>query len=48
MNQLTKTTLAVFAIVAGTTAGALAQEKSVRLDPVSKDTAFLLTMFQKN
>lgn len=37
MNRLTKKTMAVFAIVAGTTAGAFAQEKSVRLDPVSKD-----------
>ena len=37
MNRFTKTTLVALAIVAGTTSGALAQKKSVRLDPVSKD-----------
>lgn len=37
MNRFTKTTLVALAIVAGTTAGALAQLKSVRLDPVKKD-----------
>lgn len=37
MNRFTKTTLVALAIVAGTTAGALAQQKSIRLDPVSKD-----------
>lgn len=37
MNRTTKTTLAVFAIVAGISIGAFAQKKTVRLDPVSKD-----------
>lgn len=37
MKRLTKTTLVVLAIVAGTAAGAFAQKKSVRLDPVTKD-----------
>ena len=37
MKRLTKTTLVVLAIVVGTASGALAQQKSVRLDPVSKD-----------
>lgn len=37
MNRFTKTTLVALAIVAGTTSGTLAQKKSVRLDPVSKD-----------
>jgi hypothetical protein len=37
MNRTTKTTLAVFAIVAGISFGAIAQKKTIRLDPVSKD-----------
>jgi hypothetical protein len=37
MSRITKTTLVALAIVAGTTAGVLAQTKSVRLDPLSKD-----------
>lgn len=37
MKRLTKTTLVALAIVAGTTAGAVAQKKSVKLDPISKD-----------
>ena len=37
MNRFTKTTLVALAIVAGTTAGADAQKKWLRLDPVSKD-----------
>ena len=37
MNRLTKTTLVALAIVAGTAAGADAQKKSVRLDPVNND-----------
>ena len=46
MKHKAKTTLAVAAIVAGMAAGANAQEKSVRLDPVSKDH-YQLT-YQKN
>jgi len=38
MKRIARTTLAVAAIVAGMAAGAKAQEKSVRLDPLSKDT----------
>ena len=37
MRRITKTTLAVAAIVAGMAYGAKAQEKSVRLDPLNKD-----------
>lgn len=37
MNRFTKTTLVALAIVAGTTVGANAQRKSIRLDPVTKD-----------
>ena len=37
MKRIAKTTLAVAAIVAGMATGASAQEKSVRLDPLSKD-----------
>ena len=37
MNQITKKTLVALAIVAGSTSGAFAQKKTVRLDPVSKD-----------
>ena len=37
MKRLTKTTLFALAIVAGTTAGAIAQKKWIRLDPVTKD-----------
>ncbi|MCG8307262.1 MAG: hypothetical protein MI975_07695 [Cytophagales bacterium] len=46
MKQLTKTTLVVLAIVAGTTAGAIAQKKFVRLDPVTKDL-YRLTYINK-
>ena len=37
MKRIARTTLAVAAIVAGMAFGAKAQEKSVRLDPLSKD-----------
>ena len=37
MIRFTKTTLVALAIVAGTTAGAFAQKKSVRLDALTKD-----------
>lgn len=37
MTRFTKTTLVALAIVAGTTAGVKAQNKTVRLDPISKD-----------
>jgi hypothetical protein len=37
MKRIARTTLAVAAIVAGMAAGAKAQEKSVKLDPISKD-----------
>ncbi len=37
MRKVTKTTLAIAAIVVGMAFGVKAQEKSVRLDPVSKD-----------
>ncbi|NJN25261.1 MAG: hypothetical protein HC819_04425 [Cyclobacteriaceae bacterium] len=46
MKRFTKTTLAVLAIVVGTSAGAIAQKKSVRLDPVSKDM-YRLTYFNQ-
>lgn len=46
MKRIARTTLAVAAIVAGMAAGALAQEKSVRLDPVSKDH-YQLTYFKQ-
>ena len=44
MRRFTKTTMAVLAIAAGTSAGAIAQKQSVRLDPVSKDL-YRLTYF---
>jgi hypothetical protein len=37
MKRIARTTLAVAAIVAGMAFGAIAQEKSVRLDPLNKD-----------
>ena len=37
MKRIARTTLAVAAIVAGMAAGAKAQQKSVKLDPVDKD-----------
>jgi hypothetical protein len=37
MKRIARTTMAVAAIVAGMAAGANAQEKSVRLDPINKD-----------
>ena len=37
MNRFTKTTMVALAIVAGTTAGAFAQKKWIRPDPVTKD-----------
>jgi len=46
MNRFTKTTLVALAIVAGTAAGADAQKKSVRLDPVNKDL-YRLTYLNK-
>lgn len=47
MKRLTKTTLVALAIVAGTTAGAVAQKKYVRLDPISRDL-YRLTYFNKS
>ncbi len=38
MKRIAKTTLAVAAIVAGMASGVKAQEKSIRLDPLDKDT----------
>lgn len=46
MKRIARTTLAVAAIVAGMTAGAQAQKKSVKLDPVDKDL-YQLTYFKK-
>ena len=46
MRRITKTTLAVLAIVVGTTAGAIAQKTTVRLDPVSRDL-YQLTYIHK-
>jgi len=48
MNRFTKTTLDVHAIVAGTNAGALAQKKSIRLDPVTKDLYSLTYLNEGN
>ena len=46
MKRIARTTLAVAAIVAGMAAGANAQYKSVRLEPVSKDI-YQLTYLNK-
>jgi len=48
MNRFTKTTMVALAIVAGTTAGAIAQKKSIRLDPVTKDLYRLTYLNQGN
>lgn len=46
MKSITKTTLAIAAIVVGMATGTKAQEKSVRLDPVTKDLYRLTYMNQ--
>ena len=46
MRKFTKTTMVVLAIVVGTATGAIAQKKSVRLDPISRDL-YRLTYLNK-